>query len=113
MYPTAISQVSEQVVRVGWIICVAVLVVLNHWNSYRMATWAMISATVAGLVAAGGTAGHQSFTVAAGPAPGIPSGLAAADETVADRRGTTLLVGLGDGHPAIGRFIYGQTCPGG
>lgn len=50
MYPTAISQVSEQVVRVGWIICVAVLVVLNHWNSYRMATWAMISATVAGLV---------------------------------------------------------------
>lgn len=53
MYPTAISQVSEQVVRVGWIICVAVLAVLNHWNSYRMATWAMISATVAGLVAAG------------------------------------------------------------
>lgn len=51
MYPTAISQVSEQVVRVGWIICVAVLAVTNHWNSYRMATWAMVSATVAGLIA--------------------------------------------------------------
>ncbi|HIW70760.1 MAG TPA: polysaccharide biosynthesis protein [Candidatus Limosilactobacillus merdipullorum] len=53
MYPTAFSQVSEQVVRVGWIICVAVLAVVNHWNSYRMAAWAMISASVAGLIALG------------------------------------------------------------
>lgn len=51
MYPTAISQVGEQVVRVTWIISVAVIATTHQWNSYRMASWAMVSALVAGLVA--------------------------------------------------------------
>ncbi|WP_295746348.1 polysaccharide biosynthesis protein [uncultured Limosilactobacillus sp.] len=51
MYPTAISQVGEQVVRVTWIIGVAMLATTHHWNSYRMASWAMVSALVAGIVA--------------------------------------------------------------
>lgn len=51
MYPTAISQVSEQLVRVAWIIIVAVMAVVFHWNAYRMAGLAMISAAAAGLVA--------------------------------------------------------------
>ena len=51
MYPTAISQVGEQVVRVTWIIGVAVIATTQRWNSYRMASWAMVSALVAGLVA--------------------------------------------------------------
>lgn len=51
MVPTALSQVSEQVVRVAIIIVVAYLAMQQHWNVYFMGIWAMASAPIAGVVA--------------------------------------------------------------
>ncbi|QBO35872.1 polysaccharide biosynthesis protein [Periweissella cryptocerci] len=51
MVPTALSQVSEQVVRVVIIIVVAYLAMRQHWNVYFMGMWAMASAPIAGIVA--------------------------------------------------------------
>lgn len=52
MAPTAISQVLEQLVRVALIIGIAWVSVENGWSVYKIGTWAMFAATVAGLVAA-------------------------------------------------------------
>lgn len=51
MLPTAISQVSEQLVRVFVIILVAYLAVKQDWSYYQMGTWAMFGSTLGGLVA--------------------------------------------------------------
>lgn len=51
MAPTAISQVLEQFVRVGLIIGVAWFGVSQGWSVYKIGTWAMFAATIAGLVA--------------------------------------------------------------
>lgn len=45
MTPTAISQVTEQFIRVAVIIFVALLAVHRHWTVYRMGTWAMFAST--------------------------------------------------------------------
>ena len=45
MTPTAISQVTEQFIRVTVIILVALLAVHRHWTVYRMGTWAMFAST--------------------------------------------------------------------
>lgn len=52
MAPTAISQVLEQLVRVGLIIGIAWYGVMQGWSVYKIGTWAMFAATAAGLVAA-------------------------------------------------------------
>lgn len=46
MIPTALSQVTEQLLRVTLIIVVAVLTVKNHWSLYRMGSWAMGGALI-------------------------------------------------------------------
>lgn len=51
MIPTAISQLLEQIVRVSIVISVALLASQQHWNVYKMGTFAMSSAVGAGLVA--------------------------------------------------------------
>lgn len=51
MIPTAISQLLEQVVRVSIVIGVALLASHQHWNVYKMGTFAMGSAFVAAFVA--------------------------------------------------------------
>ncbi|WP_338434299.1 polysaccharide biosynthesis protein [Ligilactobacillus saerimneri] len=51
MVPTAISQVSEQVVRVGVIVGVAYYSVQHHWSVYRMGAGAMLGATIGAIVA--------------------------------------------------------------
>ncbi|WP_170999591.1 putative polysaccharide biosynthesis protein [Paucilactobacillus kaifaensis] len=51
MIPTAISQLIEQVVRVSIVISVALVASRQHWNVYKMGTFAMGSAFVAGLIA--------------------------------------------------------------
>jgi len=51
MVPTAISQVSEQLVRVGVIILAALLFVKRGWNYYQMGAWAMAGATLGALCA--------------------------------------------------------------
>lgn len=53
MLPTAISQVSEQLVRVTLIISVAVIASRHEWSVYRTGSWAMLG-SVAGAVVAGG-----------------------------------------------------------
>ena len=45
MTPTAISQVTEQFIRVTVIILVALLAVHRHWTVYCMGTWAMFAST--------------------------------------------------------------------
>lgn len=45
MTPTAISQVTEQFIRVTVIILVALLAVHRHWTVYRMGMWAMFAST--------------------------------------------------------------------
>ncbi|GEL16090.1 putative polysaccharide biosynthesis protein [Pediococcus cellicola] len=50
MIPTARSQVMEQVVRVTVIIMVAYTAAHQHWNVYRMGTWAMSGAVIAAIV---------------------------------------------------------------
>lgn len=52
MAPTAISQVLEQLARVALIIGIAWFGVSNGWSVYKIGTWAMFAATVAGLIAA-------------------------------------------------------------
>lgn len=52
MAPTAISQVLEQLARVALIIGIAWFGVTNGWSVYKIGTWAMFAATVAGLIAA-------------------------------------------------------------
>lgn len=52
MAPTAISQVLEQLVRVGLIICIAWIGVAQGWSVYMIGTWAMFAATVAGIFSA-------------------------------------------------------------
>ncbi|MHA8262524.1 lipid II flippase MurJ [Lactobacillaceae bacterium Melli_B3] len=49
MLPTAISQVVEQVVRVGIIIVVAILAHSHHWDLYRMGADAMLSSPISAL----------------------------------------------------------------
>lgn len=51
MIPTAVSQISEQVVRVAMIVGVAIIAVHLHWPVYKMGAWAMFGATC-GAVAA-------------------------------------------------------------
>ena len=51
MIPTAVSQISEQVVRVAMIVGVAIIAVRLHWPVYKMGAWAMFGATC-GAVAA-------------------------------------------------------------
>ncbi len=51
MIPTAISQLIEQIVRVTIVISVAVVASQQRWNIYKMGTFAMSSAVLAGLVA--------------------------------------------------------------
>lgn len=46
-WPTSITQLAEQVVRVTMVIVVAVLAFHNHWDVYLTGTWAMLSAPVA------------------------------------------------------------------
>lgn len=53
MMPTAISQVSEQLVRVTLIISVAIIASRHEWSVYRTGSWAMLG-SVAGAVVAGG-----------------------------------------------------------
>lgn len=50
MRPTAISQVTEQIVRVTVIIVVAYLATTQHWSVYLMGTLAMTSSTAGALV---------------------------------------------------------------
>ena len=50
MTPTAISQVTEQFIRVTVIILVALLAVHRHWTVYRMGTWAMFASTFGAIV---------------------------------------------------------------
>lgn len=45
MTPTAISQVTEQFIRVAMIILVAIIAVQRHWNVYHMGSWAMLTST--------------------------------------------------------------------
>jgi len=52
MAPTAISQVLEQIVRVCLIIGVAWYGVAQGWSVYKIGTWAMFAATLAGITAA-------------------------------------------------------------
>jgi len=52
MAPTAMSQVLEQLIRVGLIIGIAWYGVMQGWSVYKIGTWAMFAATVAGFVAA-------------------------------------------------------------
>lgn len=51
MSKTAVSQVVEQVVRVGVILVAAWLAVRERWNVYTMGTWAMTGAFFGGLAA--------------------------------------------------------------
>lgn len=51
MVPTAISQVSEQLVRVLVILLAALLFVQRQWSVYQMGAYAMLGATIGGLVA--------------------------------------------------------------
>ncbi|MCD2255945.1 putative polysaccharide biosynthesis protein [Agrilactobacillus fermenti] len=51
MRPTAISQVVEQLVRVGVILLAASLFVHHHWSYYKMGTVAMSGAFLGGLIA--------------------------------------------------------------
>lgn len=51
MAPTAISQVLEQLVRVGLIIGIAAVGVAQGWSVYKIGAWAMFAATLAGVVA--------------------------------------------------------------
>lgn len=46
MKPTAISQVTEQFIRVAFIIFVAMISVCDHWNVYKMGSWAMFASTL-------------------------------------------------------------------
>lgn len=52
MKPTAISQVSEQIVRVAMIVGVAWIATSNHWSVYHMGAWAMLSSFAGALCAA-------------------------------------------------------------
>lgn len=49
MTPTAISQVTEQFIRVLVIILVALISVNCHWSVYRMGSWAMFASTFGAL----------------------------------------------------------------
>lgn len=49
MGPTAVSQLIEQVVRVGVIIMAAYIGVHRGWDDYHMGSWAMSSAAIAAL----------------------------------------------------------------
>lgn len=51
MIPTAISQVVEQIVRVAVILIAAALFLKSDWSEYRMGTYAMSSAWIAGIAA--------------------------------------------------------------
>ncbi|MBM7618064.1 PST family polysaccharide transporter [Weissella uvarum] len=51
MAPTAVSQVIEQVVRVGIILVVAWWGMQQQWNVYQIGTWATFAATLAGIAA--------------------------------------------------------------
>ncbi|ANK63988.1 sugar transporter [Loigolactobacillus backii] len=53
MVPTAISQVAEQLVRVGVILIAAYLAVKQGWSVYKMGSWAMSGALFGALAAAG------------------------------------------------------------
>ena len=48
-WPTSVTQLVEQVVRVSIVVCVAVLASQHHWQIYRTGTLAMASAPVAAL----------------------------------------------------------------
>lgn len=51
MIPTAISQVIEQIVRVAVILIAAALFLKSDWSEYKMGTYAMNSAWIAGVAA--------------------------------------------------------------
>ncbi|MCH5463090.1 polysaccharide biosynthesis protein [Lactobacillus sp. LC28-10] len=51
MRPTALSQLVEQAIRVGVILCVAYWAMKHHWNVYQMGKWAMSSAPIAAIFA--------------------------------------------------------------
>lgn len=50
-WPTSITQVIEQVIRVSIVVLVAVMSLHNSWNIYEIGTYAMASAPVAAAVA--------------------------------------------------------------
>ena len=52
MVPTAISQIVEQIVRVGVIVFVAIWANQQQWSVYKMGTWAMAGAPIATIFAA-------------------------------------------------------------
>lgn len=49
MTPTAISQVTEQFIRVFLIIAIALIAVDHQWSIYKMGTWAMFASTIGAL----------------------------------------------------------------
>lgn len=49
MTPTAISQVTEQFIRVTFIILIALIAAHHHWSVYRMGAWAMFASTFGAL----------------------------------------------------------------
>lgn len=51
MTTTSISQLVEQIVRVVVVIMVAIVAAKLSWNAYKMGTWAMSAAAIAGLSA--------------------------------------------------------------